>query len=409
MKKRIFSAILALAMIFALSACAAKTESAAGSSPQTTAAEYKILQERVIELTYSAFNTEKAIEYFNAYDPLVVFSESQEEAVGEELPAGGGCTAVKLRLNGDVYVGRNLDYYCTDAPAFVVRNNSGKYRTIAIGSTPTRLEPWYDGYEIDDVAVSILPFLCTDVMSEAGIYAEMNIRPYEEGMACVHTNEGQPRSSVMAFMQIMLSSYGSIDEILEHINDYDWFDMCVMGFEAGILLADQSGRSVIVEFAADSVTWEECDYNANFYINDDLYALETHGCGEMRLEREYSYLPYVRSEEDIYTMMKKGAYDQFYQADCDIDFLIPELYDLIGMDKNSVAADPELARELARTWLLEDTGTDLGKGACEMTWEERVARFSWETVFINTVNVSELYMNVFFSEHFNMSFRVEFD
>ena len=382
MKKSIVFSSLFGAALIALTGCSSKKAEVPVEDPA-----FKVVQDRVIELTYNTFDFTENAAYLNKYDP-----NSTEM---------GACSAIKLNLDGKVYVGRDYDFYCSDAPAFIIRNNAGKFKTIGIGNSPASFDKWESAetYKVRPEVLKAAPFLCCDVMSEAGIYAETNIRPKEDGLTCSSTNPGKPRLCTQAFMQTMLSQYGTLDEIIEHINDYDWFDLQKMGFEQSFFLTDKTGRSIIVEFGANKAMWQESDCNANFFQNTDLYAVEKHGCGENRLAAEKEYLPNVKSEEDIFTMMKKGAYDQFYHTDVDLDFAIPEFYDNIGYDKDSYAKDPEGARKACK---------EVVDKFSKYTWEERVANKSWESTFITAANVTDLTLHVHFSEHYNIDFTVTF-
>jgi len=201
-------------------------------------------------------------------------------------------------------------------------------------------------------------------------------------------------------LQSMLSQYATLDEIIRHLNDYDWYDLTKIGFQQSFFLTDPNGRSIIVEFAANECRWQEAEYNANFYLNTEWYNKETIGCGEMRVAKELAYKPYVRTEEDIFTMMKLGAYDQFYHSSVDPDYAIPEFYQDIGYNKYTAAMNPEGARNAVRNLLLNfDT----------FTWQQRVEKETWETVFCNIVNITERVMKVKFSEHYGIEFEVGFE
>ena len=349
----------------------------------TTRPSYRILKDRVIELTYDTFDFEAGAAYLKKYDVKM-----------------GGCSAVPVRVGGKLYVGRNYDFYCSDSPAFIVRNNAGRIRTLGIGNSPASLDAWGEDFTLREGVEGALPYLCCDVMSEAGLYCETNIRPFEKGLSCSSTNPGAPRRCTQTFMQMMLSEYATIDEVLAHLNDYDWFDLAPLGFEQSFFLTDRSGRSVIIEFGANKALWQEAGFNANFFINDDLYAVETIGCGENRLSRELAYKPFVRTEEDIFTMMKKGAYDQFYHTDVDPEFAIPELYESIGYNRHTAAKDKEGAIAAAKR--------EIAKMA-SYTWEERVKNHSWESTFITAANLTDLYLHVHFSEHYNIDFTARMD
>ena len=372
--RKLISAALALML-------AASLSTAAMGEGETPA--YRVLQDRVIELTFDTYDFDTAAAYLNKFDFDM-----------------GGCSAVRVLVGGKVYVGRDYDFYCSDTPAFVVRNNAGKYRTLGIGNSPDSLEAWSENYQPRPEVLNALPYLCCDVMNEAGLYCETNIRPHEDALVCPSTTPGAPRRCTQTLMQTMLSQYGTIDEVLAHLNDYDWFDLTKLGFEQAFFLTDQSGRSVIIEFGANQVLWQEAEYNANFFLNDELYAIETLGCGELRLAHELALKPFVRTEEDVFTMMEAGAYTQFYQADVDPDYAAPEFYELSGYDKQRQAEDPEGCRA-ATLEQIQRVST--------YTWEQKVEKKSWESVFITAANVTDLTMHVHFSEHYGIDFTVAFD
>lgn len=385
MKKVICLLLAALLLMAAMTGCA--EEGSAENTPSQETVQQplvKTVRERVIEVTYEDFDMDAAADYLaNNYDP--------EKA---------GCSAVRVLVDGKVYVGRNYDFYCSDSPALIVRNNSGKIRTIAIGNSPYSMPAWSENYTLSDDVLAILPAICCDVMSEAGIYAETNIRMAEEQFGCTGTNPGKERRCTQLFMQTMLSQYETIDEILAHIGDYDWFDLSALGFQQSFLLTDQNGRSVIVEFAANECRWQEAEYNANYYLNDEWYSSETLGCGELRIAKELAYKPFVRTQDDIFTMMEQGAYDQFYNGSADAAYALPEFYEDVGYDKNSAAADPEGA--IAATEALISR-------LKEYTWQERVENSTWESTFIVAANVTDKVLNVHYSEHYGIEFAVAFE
>jgi len=391
-KKRILSLLVILCIVAtSLAGCAGNTSgkteetSTVTETKETAAIEYRIVQDRVIELTYNEFDADKAVEYMNnKYDN---FDQ-------------GGCSAMKVLLDDKVYVGRNYDFYCSDTPAFIVKNNAGKYRTIGIGNSPATLPEWTDDYKLSDDLMKVLPIICCDVMSEAGIYVETNIRVSEEDLACSSTNPGAPRRCTQTFMQTMLSEYGTIQEILDHIDDYDWFDLKEMGFNQSFLLTDKTGYSVVLEFAADSWTATESDYNANYFIADKYYENEKYPIGQERITRISASKESVKTPEDIFTMMGVAAYSQFYTNTVDIDYAIGEYTKELGYTRFNIDENREDARIKMKA-MLDEYNT--------YTWEQLVENHCWESTFTTVANVSDLNLNVHFSEHYGIKFTVTFD
>ena len=362
-----------------LSASAEKGAQKAGASHP-----YTVVADRLIEVVYDDdWDSESADAYLSKYDIAM-----------------GGCSAVKVILDGNVYVGRNYDFYCSDAPAFIVRNNSGSIRTIGIGNMPLTHGAWGDDFNLSDTDLLVLPYSCCDVMSEAGIFAETNVRMKEDTFRCSSTNPGAPKRCTQTFMQTMLSQYSAIDEILAHIDDYDWFDVSSLGFQQSFFLTDRNGYSVVVEFAANSWKATESAVNANYYIDADWFERELLPCGIKRIELETEYLPNVKEADDIFTMMERGAYDQFYRSDGNIDAAVEEFYGITGYNKITAAEDYEGAK--TATQKLMDT-------YAAYTWEQRVKESTWESVFITVADVTSLRLDVHFSEHYKIDFTVDFD
>ena len=372
--------------------------------PEPTKPAFKVIKDRVIEISYDTFDLDENASFFNKYLPKDEGQTLAYEASSKEDALMGGCSAIRVNIGGKWYVGRDYDFYCSMAPAVIIRNNAGTYKTIGICNSPKSFDPWTSAstYTIKDDVLASAPFLCCDVMNDQGLYAETNIRPKEAALVCSHTNVGKPRRCTQTFMMTMLSQYKSIDEIKQHLNDYDWFDLQEMGFEQSFFITDQAGKSILIEFGANKVMYkEDTDCNANFFQNEELYKIEKIGCGEKRLEHEKAYLKEhgVNSEDDLFAMMKTGAYDQFYHTDVDPDFAVPEFYEVIGYNKDSYAKDPEGARKACMKKVEEFS---------KYTWEERVANKSWESTFITAANVTDLTLHVHFSEHYGIDFTVGF-
>ena len=111
------------------------------------------VQDRVVEIVYDTFDFDAGAEYLNKYDLSM-----------------GGCSAIRVLVDGKVYVGRDYDFYCSDTPAVIVRNNAGPIRTIGVANSPSSFDEWSEDFEVRDEVLTAAPYLCCDVMSEAGLY-----------------------------------------------------------------------------------------------------------------------------------------------------------------------------------------------------------------------------------------------
>ena len=346
---------------------------------------YKVLKDRVIELTYNSFDYDSGNKYLAKY-----FSNCM-----------GGCSAVKVFLNDKVYVGRNYDFFCSNTPAVIVRNNSLKYKTIGICNFPSFFVFWSDNFQIKSDVLKFAPFLCCDVMSEAGIYAEVNIRRYHKDLVFQNGTETEIGQKICALslMQIMLSQYSSIDEIVSHLDDYGWQGLPAANFELAFLFVDSNGESGVLEFVDGVWHFSKSNCSANFYIYDKFYKKDKLGCGELRLSKELAYMPFVRNEKDIFTMMKKGAYSQFYTRDVDPAYAAPEFYKKTGYDKITQKDNP-YGCYLETKKIIDKVS--------RYNWEKLISEKCMETVFSVATNVTDRYMCVNFSEHYGINFVVSF-
>jgi len=379
MMKRTILAVLVIFILLGITACNNEDEIKGKGYTATV----DTLTERVVGVTYRYYDFENGANALNSYDTL----------------QAGGCSAIVVELGNKVYVGRNYDFYCTDTPAFVVYNNAGKYRTIGFGSVPAYFSKWKEDYTLSDDVLSILPYLCCDVMSENGIYIETNIRLKEKDLICTSTKEGAIRRCTQTFMQYMLANYSTIDEIVSHINDFDWFDLSKIGYEQAFLLTDSTGYSVCIEFAANGWSVTESDCNANYFINPKYYEKENYPIGEMRIEKLKEARKTVKTEKDIFNMMDLVAYSQFSSSSCDLDFAIGEYIKDIGYTRFNIEENRETARTKVKEILDRLNG---------YTWQQRVEKSCWESTFTAVANISEKKIKVRFSEHYEIYFTVSF-
>lgn len=237
----------------------------------------------------------------------------------------GGCSCVvKQTAAGDVVVGRNMDLTISNKPAYVVRTNCpGKHQTVGVAYTyfdgPDYEEVLRDG--VSDSFAKLIPFLCCDIMNDAGLYIEINMRNGEKNadgsskFGCSGTNPGAHRLGAMNLVRYVGDNCASIDEAIEYVNSFDLYtpsDKLPWNFT--FMIAEKSGRFGLLEIADNKVSWLEGQKGqTNFYLTKEFNDKEELKCGLGRYDMLMNGLGSVDNEDDMFELIDKATYFRVYR------------------------------------------------------------------------------------------------
>ncbi len=328
-----------------------------------------------------------------------------EERAWEHF-GGGGCTcAVRTLENGDTLVGRNMDLTISNKPAYVVRTNCGKHRTVGLAysyfSGPSCEDARSNG--ISDEFAEMLPFLCCDVLNDRGLYVEINMRSgehYPDGSSkfgCTGTNpDAAHRVCSMNLTRYIGENCGSIAEALEYVrNELNLYTP--MGkdipWNFTFILAEKGGRHGLLEIAENRISWlEGQSAQANFYITGDFYEKQELKCGLGRYDLVTGGLEDVGSEEDFFALMDRVSYYQVYEADPQYDVRS----EYVGVEPHWTI-DYVLAEE-NREEISRRIAENIKKAGEMSRKEMEEAVLYWESVFTVVANVTKGTIQVRFFE-----------
>lgn len=242
----------------------------------------------------------------------------------------GGCSAIAKQTNdGKMLVGRNMDLYYSNNPAYIVRTDTeGCYKTIGVayvfsGSWPTYEQVLAEGLSEDQY--KFLPFYTTDIMNSEGLYVEINMRSAElwtngeSKFACSGTNESAAeRVNTQCLGRYIADHCADVDEAIEYVNSLNLYTGNTKdSWNYCFILADASGHYGLLEIADNRVIWH--DYQpcqTNFYIDEKLAAKEELKCGLGRYDYLMSHINSVQSESDMHNLMDAVSYFSMYSPDC---------------------------------------------------------------------------------------------
>lgn len=283
----------------------------------------KEIHERVFDAgTYTELDEKFADEYF--------------EKTYDQWKKDGLCTAVcKVTKDGTMMIGRNMDLTICNKAAYVMRTNvKGNYKTIGLAFTFRTVSPDYDLVIKDGITPEfqkVLPFLCDDVLNEKGLYIEVNMRngetwpTGETKFGCSGTN---PKSAKRVYL-FQLSRYigehcATVDEAIEYVKTLDLYSMYGHEIHSDnycFMIADATGHYGVMEFALNQMIWHDYQQaQANFYLDKNLYAIQTLKAGVGRYNVVMEGIKDVETKEDMYKLMDSVSYFQTYFPDkCKFD------------------------------------------------------------------------------------------
>lgn len=261
-----------------------------------------------------------------AYNEVFQFFESINQG-------WGGCSAIAKTLpNGDTVVGRNMDLNISNKPAFIVRTNvEGHLKTVGLSYFYTILPDYKDVLEngLEENLYNLIPFLCTDVLNEAGLYIETNMRTGEcwpngvSKFACYGTNPDSDRHVRVSILPRLLGEEcKTVDEALAYVKTLNLYteEGKPTAWNFCFLLADATGKYGILEVADDKVIWHNMQpCQTNFYLDETLAKKEDYKAGVGRYELLMTNIDSVKTQADMYDLIRKVSYYQIYTPHCPFD------------------------------------------------------------------------------------------
>lgn len=355
---------------------------------------------------------------------------------------GGGCSAITKMIDGHRVIGRNMDLNLSNKCAYIVRTDAGKYKTMGLSYTFREMSPDYSTVKkhgIPSQWSKILPFFCDDVMNETGFHIEINMRHAEfwpngdDMFACWGTNpESNHKVHMFELPRYIAENCSTVAEAKEYVKtlnvyskDRYWNYCFIMG--------DATGAASLLEFCMNEVYWfdeqdaidrkftwlnkEETGYadlnyhaiaQTNFYINKIGYILQNTKSGLGRMQTMQNGIDDVKSKQDMYDLMNKISYSNFYKPydDCKANNFDPrseQVGEFTGGSFEIVMNDE---------WedLIKEAMDEYSEPIRSLTREQkREANEYWESTFTEVVDCMDKSIFVRIYEDENQKYMLTFD
>lgn len=256
---------------------------------------------------------------------------------------GGGCSAVSYMVDGDRLVGRNMDLNISNKAAYIVKAETGKYKTLGLAYTFRDFAPNYSEVKkqgVESDFAKILPFMCDDVLNEKGLHIELNMRHAEfwpngdDMFACEGTNpEAERRVHMFELPRLVGENCQTVAEAIDYLSTLNiysqnrYWNYC-------FLISDAHKGCALIEFCLNKTyiiheediplynnflkKVEKIDYEftavcqTNFYMNYTAFLMQNTKTGMGRFETLQRGVESVTSKREMFDLMDKVAYSNFY-------------------------------------------------------------------------------------------------
>ena len=324
-----------------------------------------------------------------------------------------GCSAIAKTLdNGDTIVGRSMDLFYSNRPAYVIRTAvPGCYKTVGLAYNafggPTFQEAETEGISQEDITSLI--FFTTDNMNEKGLYIESNMRPGEtEAETGIKPSSGtnpgaKYRMSFAALPRYLIEHAATVDEAVALALTIDVHGMKTKDFDwcGAIYMADQSGRRGLLELVDNKLVWTDgAPGQANFYLNDAYKDKALYGSGYGRFDLLTKEIGNVKTEKDMMDLIYKVRYTQIMNPEtCAFD----PVTEFTGLEHPELAELGKLTAKAAMDPANHDKVIALVAahfdGIRDMSLEElRNDGKNWHSIFQVVANCNKENIHVMFFE-----------
>ncbi len=346
---------------------------------------------------------------------------------------GGGCSAITKMVDGHRLVGRNMDLNISYKGAYIVRTNAGKYKTFGTAYTMRDYSPDVSEIEkngMSDEFYKILPFMCDDVMNDAGLHVEINMRHAEfwpngeDKFVCKGTNpESKERVFMFELPRYFCENCETIEDVKEYVKTLDiysknhYWNYC-------FIISDKLGKASLLEFSADGIYWLDEDKidsytwlepyhpkaiaQTNFYLSELAFYSQDIKSGEGRYLTLQRGIDNVQNRSDMYDLIRKVQYSNYYldYDECKNNCFDPrsEIMGEFSWATYELMKNPEM-EPVIRNYVNQYT-TPIRNMSRE---EKQEKNEYWESIFTEVVDVSEKEMFIRFYENEEQVYLIDFN
>lgn len=193
-----------------------------------------------------------------------------------------GCSTISAaNASGGYLFGRNFDWEPCNAMIVQSAPENG-YKSLSTVNTDFIAMSGVNLERLPDKAQALICLYAPlDGMNEKGVAVSVNMI---QDSATINQNTGKPGLTTTTAIRFLLDKAASVDEALELLGQYDMH--ASMGYMMHLAVADNTGRSVVVEYINNEMVVVETPVVTNFYLAEG----EKNGIGTAQSHERYDIL-----------------------------------------------------------------------------------------------------------------------
>lgn len=193
-----------------------------------------------------------------------------------------GCSTLSVaNANGGYLFGRNFDWEPCNAMIVQSASENG-YKSISTVNTDFITMSGVDLSQLPDKYQALICLYAPlDGMNEKGLVVSVNMI---QDSATIDQNTGKPGMTTTTAIRLLLDKAATVDEALGLLGQYDMH--ASMGYMMHLAIADNTGRSVVVEYINNEMVVVETPVVTNFYLAEG----EKNGIGTSQSHERYDIL-----------------------------------------------------------------------------------------------------------------------
>lgn len=232
-----------------------------------------------------------------------------------------GCSTISVEnRNGGYLFGRNFDWNRCNTMIVHSVPQSGYSSISTVNTDFINMSGMKTDDFPDNAQAVIAMYAPLDGMNEKGLAVSVNMIEDNE---TISQNTDKPDITATTAIRLLLNKAASVDEAVELLKQYDMH--ASMGFMTHFAIADNGGKSVVVEYINNEMQVMETPVVTNFYLAEG----EKQGIGTAQSHERYDILMNVRDEKsvmnredvrDALSSVSKGNFGEFESTEWSIVF-----------------------------------------------------------------------------------------
>lgn len=235
------------------------------------------------------------------------------------MPFGCSTISVKSKSGGYLF-GRNFDWNKCNALIVHSIPQNGYASISTVNTDFISMSGMKLNTLPDSVQATVAMYAPLDGMNEKGLAVSVNMI---QDSATISQNTSKPDITTTTAIRLLLNKAANVDEALDLLERYDMH--ASMGFMTHLAIADNGGRSVVVEYIDNEMQVIETPVVTNFYLAEG----EKHGIGTAQSHERYDILMNALKEnsemntDDVrgaLSSVSKGNFGEFESTEWSIVF-----------------------------------------------------------------------------------------